>query len=436
MRALDSRLLLLALPALTASVLVVVLVGGLAERSVRAARVYGGPTGAPEQSYRLELVDSHRGVQTPAAGGSLRVVVRGPAGRELAWTGSAGADGVAEVPSLALPPAERYELSVLQGDAVLAAGSVGLSAEAWLSAATRRGGWRAVKLDDTTDIELAPARGVLAVPFASELLLRVRRNGQPLKATLELAAEGASVQNARTTSDEMPGRIALTPSAHAVELRVSVQPEGEAPREVKTTLTVVAGAFDAVLDGEQLIVTSPVPRERAYFTLVTAHRRVGGGSLALGSDGRGGASGRAQLPPLPAEPIWAVVASSPDLVSAARVGYPIGNQAEPARTLDVPERLLLDGLPRALSRESGRRKKVRLVAAAVCALSLLLGVLLLAWRSQRSAHALARHFEQSGLAAEERRALSSQPSLWLTTALAAVGLGFVALLIFALVLNR
>jgi hypothetical protein len=215
-----------------------------------------------------------------------------------------------------------------------------------------------------------------------------------------------------------------------------VSTEGTPPRELETTLAAVPGAFDAALDGARLLVTSPVPRDRAYFTLVTEHRRVAGGSIALASDGRGGATGHAELLRLPAEPLWAVVASTPDLSSAARVGFPIGKHAEPARTLDVPEKLLLDGLPRALSRESARRKRARFAAMAVCALGLLLGVLLLAARARGSSRALARHFEQSGLDAAERRALTSGRPLWLWTALGIVALGFAVLLIFALVLNR
>ncbi len=433
MRALDTRLLLLALPALTASALAVVLLGAQAERSVRAARVYGGPTGLSEQSYRLELVDSFQGVQAPVAGGSVRVVLRGPAGHEARWSGAVGPDAVAEVTPPLLPAAPRYELGVFQGEQVLAEGTIELSAEAWLAPATRRGGWQTFKLDDTTELELAPARGILAAPFTSELLLRVRRAGRPLRAELELSADGASVDGRRVVSSETPARVALTPRAHVVGLRVRVSIEGAPPRDVERTLTVAPGAFHAVLDGARLIVTSPVPRERAYYTLVSERRRVSGGSVVLTADERGGATGYAELPRPPTEPLWAVVASTPDLLSAGRVGMPIGPHAEPALTLDVPEKLLLDGLPRALSRESARRKQARFTAVTICALGLLLAVLLLLGRARRSAEVLARHLEQSGLDAAERRALSAERPLWLWAALGAVALGFAALLIFALV---
>jgi len=76
------------------------------------------------------------------------------------------------------------------------------------------------------------------------------------------------------------------------------------------------------------------------------------------------------------------------------------------------------------------------VAAAVCALSLLFGVLLLAGRAQSSARALSRHFVASGLDASEQGALTRKRPLWLTLALATVALGFLGLLIFTLVLER
>jgi hypothetical protein len=428
---LNGRVLLFALPALSVGVVAFALFGAGAERTVRAARVYGGPTATAPLSFRLELVDSFKGVLTPASG-PVRVVIRAPDGSEARWSGEAGSDGVVEATLPALAPHPRLELSVLQSDRLLAAGPIALGAKDWLAGAVRRGGWQTFELGDELRLELAPARGVFAVPFPSELLLRVTRAGAPVDAELELAAQGALVSGGRLKSGVEPARASLTPREHTPSLRVRVLMAGAAPREITTVLPVVPGAFDARLEGEALVVTSAVPRERAYFTLINEQRRVAGGSITLADDGRGSV----RLAALPAGPLWAVVGSSPELSSPARVGHPIAGQVEPARTLDVSEALLLDGLPLALSRESGRRKRARFVAAAVCALSLLLGTALLAARARRASLALSRHFAERGLDAGAQRALVPSRPLWLAIALGAVALGFAVLALFALLVEH
>jgi hypothetical protein len=362
----------------------------------------------------------------------VRVVASDGAGHELAWTGETDADGVAEVSLPGAASARRRELSVWRGDTLLARGAVELRADVWRAAATRRGGWRTVKLSATTELELAPARGLLVAPFPGDLLLRVRRAGQALKASLELSAQGGSVQPKRAETGADPVRVVLVPQAHVMTLQVRATPREGPAFDARIELPVAPAALDVAVDGPALRVRSAAPRDLAYFTLVTEDRRLFGGSVRLAPEPSGLFSGQSTLPALPDQPCWLVVGSTPDLATAARVGYPISAQPEPAQTFDVPEHLLLDGLPVALSRESARRKQARLVAAVACMLSLLLTALLLFMKVRGARRELDEHFARGGFSGEiEQRLVPARP-LWLVAALAALSLGFVLLLVFAL----
>ena len=67
------------------------------------------------------------------------------------------------------------------------------------------------------------------------------------------------------------------------------------------------------------------------------------------------------------QPAWLVLSSDVDQNSAATIGWPLDVGPEPAQTFDVPDFLLLDGLPAAFQREQERRSRVRwLTGSAIC----------------------------------------------------------------------
>ncbi len=429
------RGLFFALPTLTVALAAFVLFALLRDRPLRFARMYGGPTLAAPQSFRLEVLDRFAQSEAAVSSGSARVVLRSAGGDEAVWSGTLGKDGTAEVKLPALRGGASYLASVLQNDRELARGRIELSAEAWRRAGSQRGGYL-IRRADGLEVLFAEARGVLAVPFDDELLLEVRAGGQPIAAELELSAEGASLGESHVrTSGIAPGRVRITPRDHVVSVRARVSSEGHEPASASATLTVVPGALDAVVDGARLVVRSPVPRERAYVTLVNEHQRIAGDSLLLLPDDRGGASASLPLPALPAGPVWAVVSSAVDLESPGRVGWPLFTRAGPATTFDARELRLLDGLPQALARERLRRNRARLVGMAMCALALVASFLWLLAPQRRQAE-LERELRESGLPAETREAIAPPRRFWTLAGALCVALGFLLLGLFLFYFRR
>jgi len=166
--------------------------------------------------------------------------------------------------------------------------------------------------------------------------------------------------------------------------------------------------------------------------LVSDRQRLAGGVLALTPDGRGGAVGSAPLPPF-TSPAWLVISSEVDQNSAAAIGWPLETGPEPAQTFDVPDSLLLDGLPAAFTREQTRRSRVRWLTAAFIGLAFALSVAQLVLRvraadRQITAHLSERLDQDPDLAAR----VAPRRPLGLFVAVLAIALGFIALGLVAL----
>src|SRR5690606_19383539 len=108
-----------------------------------------------------------------------------------------------------------------------------------------------------------------------------------------------------------------------------------------STLPVVPGAMQAEVDGGRLEVQSPIERDSAWYTWVSASERLGGGKLVLAPAPFGAAGGV----PLPFEALeaatWVVISSEPDARSPSAVGWPLGRRTT---TFDVAEANVLDGV--------------------------------------------------------------------------------------------
>jgi hypothetical protein len=421
------KLLLYGLPFATVVIVALAMVTAGGPRPYRVARLWGGPTDGAALSFRVEVFemvgDRGGGLQEhPVTSGAVRVHVRRP-GFEGARPVTLDEEGGGEARFDATPGDGRTEVTVEQAGVTLARGEIGLSTERWARAARRRGGFVEAPAGSFS-VRVAPARGALAVPFEEPLVVEVRRSGAPASgATLDVRATGARVEPRQVTVDAS-GRasIRLTPDEHTVTVTLTAKDAGGAG-EASFGLGVVPGALRARLDGRTLVVESPVPREVAYFALVTERERLLAGRLALTPDKKGGSTARFDLP-AHAQPTHAVVASDRDLRSPSSVGWPLHPAATPATTFDAVEALLLDGRPRAALHERHRRDRIRWVIAAFCAAALLIELVLLVALTRTSDRDLDAHLARSGVAAPEAQKLAPKRSPAVIIAIALIALGF------------
>jgi hypothetical protein len=430
---------LYALPVVTLVVVALALVTAGSTRPYRVARVWGGPTEGARLGLRVETFD----IREDLGGGFQEVPVSG--GKAVVEVESATFRGVRPIEldvegggeaSFELPPGHgRVSLLVEQAGQPLAQGELPrLTQATWAQAARRRGGWVEGSAGPFV-VRAAPARGVLAVPFEEELWIAAERAGRPASGVrVRATSNGATLEPNEATLDAR-GRAVLriVPREHTLGVTLRLD-DATATGDVTFDLPVVPGALRASVEQGELRVEAPVPRDIAYFALVTPNERLFGGRLLLRPDGRGGSSARFALPALVPSPTHAVVSSERDLRSPAAVGWPLvpSAGADPATTFDAVDALLLDGRPRAALRERARRSRVRWTTGAFCALALLVEVILLARLTRTSDRRLDRHLEREGIEAPDAARLAPRRSPTLLLALALVALGFFVMAIVAI----
>lgn len=422
------RSALYVLPVVTVAVVTLALVTGGAARPVRVARVWGGPTAGEHVSVRAELFDllEDRGAvhETPARGGEVSLALRAP-GFEAVRRAPLDPDGAAELGFDTPSGARPLELTVVDGGRDVARGRIELAVAPWARAARRRGGWAVTRAGEL-EVAVAPERGALAVPFAEPLSFAVTRGGVAVpELHVRASATGARLTPSDAVTDAR-GRatFSVAPEEHAVS--VSFELAARDVARASFALPIVPGAFRARVEGAALVIEAPVPRDVAYYAVVTPSERLFGGRAALAPDAQGRSVARVPLPPLGPGPHYAVVSSEPDLRSSAAVGWPLepAPDGEPARTFDAVEALLLDGRPRALAREARRRARVRFVIGAFSATALAIELLLLVAFTRRSDRELDAHLAEAGVEAGDASRLAPKRSLGVVIALLAVALGF------------
>jgi hypothetical protein len=420
---------LFALPIVTVAVIALALVTGGAARPVRVALLWGGPTSGARVSLRAEVLDliEERGDlhATAVTSGQATIKLHAP-GFDAARTVPLDPEGGAEVAFEPPENARPLELTVAQGGADIAHGRIELERAPWVRAARRRGGW-AVTRAGGFEVRVAPADGALAVPFEEELMVGVSRDGADVaNLGVHASASGARLGTTDALTDAR-GRCSfrIAPQEHAVSVTLELAGTTGVVH-ASFALPVVPGAMRARLDGSTLLIDAPVPRDVAYFAVVTENERLFGGRVPLAPDASGQSSARVPLPALGPGPHFAVVSSEPDLRSPAAVGWPLEASAdgEPARTFDAVEALLLDGRPRALLKQAHRRARVRWVVGAFSAAALLVELLILVAFTRRSDRVLDAHLEGAGIDNEQASRLAPKRSPAVLVALLAVALGF------------
>jgi hypothetical protein len=379
------RHFVLAVPLLTVLAVGYLVLHVGAPQPVVAARLYGGPTDDPLgrwtgwiQSGRVEVVE------TPLTNLLLKVDARARDGRSTGTLALPDDDGEDEVElDFGGAPAGSFRVRVHHLQTSLLEADVALSSAKWRARATRRGGYVASMTSGEWRLRLAAERGVFAVPFPQWAWVQVQREGRGV-ADVRLEWHGVRPElppTMLTTDARGIVRMPVSPRDHAGGLTLRAQLEDKLV-EWSPRLPIVPGAMLAKLKGNELHVTSPVERDAAYVTLVTEQRRIGGARVPLTPDGIGGATGKWQLPALPKERTWALVASDRGSGSDAVVGWPLfGAEDAPLETLEARDVLLADGFPQARQREQARRRRIHgfalafaLLGASFSVLAVMLGV--------------------------------------------------------------
>lgn len=423
-----SRSWSLALPLLTVLVVAYALFVGAVPRPVVSARVYGGPTeGVRELALRVEVVERDGEKESAYWNSALDASVIDARGTSIARATHAE-QGVTEL-RFAFATATQGPLTLVLRDArtLLASGELRLDTAHWAARARRRGGWIRGRESNGLQLSVAAERGAFVIGSADPLRIRLLRSGQPAPGVrLRMNAQGARVAGAEGLVSDAQGQARVQIEVN--ELNPTLRVEAEAGAVIDTGLLVVPGGMHVSVLGDQLRIESAVPRERAFYSLVTSERRVQGGVLALSPTDDGGASATLALRNVP-DPAWLVVSSEVDLNSAAAIGWPLSLGPEPAQTFDVADTLLLDGLPAAFEREQARRSRVRWLCAGLIALALLLSAALLVLRVRAAERDIARHLS-ADLEPELAARIAPRRLLGLIVALLTLALGFVA---FALI---
>lgn len=419
--------ILLSLPVVTIAVVGfgVFVIG--APQSYRGARLWGGPSvGQTKLSARLlaveRLYESERALTT------VPIDVEAHAGAQVLgrFHGTTDAAGFLEIQMpLAVPAPSELELRVTLRGERLAQGRVALTPERWLADVRRRGSWIEGSDSEGLRIRVHPGRGAFAVPFSDPVSIEVTTaEGPAAGVQLSVRAEGVSEPSAvrsLTTDDRGRAELLVTPREHVVALEVKAS-RGERRARWYSTLPVVPGALHARREGKQLWIEAAVPKEAAFYSIVSERGRLSGGRVALSDDGRGGYRATIDWPGSGA-PVWAVVASEPDLNTVAAVGWPI-DAPVPARTFDAREELWLDGLPQAYATSLERPRRARLLVGAFVVLALALAVVLFTGRVRAADRALATHLSETA-EGEVSRFQARQSVLALVTAALCIALGFV-----------
>ena len=426
-----SRAWSLALPVLTVLVVAYALLVAGVPRNVHGARVRGGPTeGVTRLSLRLEVVERDGEREAPFWNGPVTVRATAASEPPVSVSIPKATLGVAdfELP-FARPVHGPVKLEIRDGaGAALADGEVSLDAAHWAARARRRGGWIRGRAEGALVVSIAPERGAFVVGSADPLLIRVERAGYAVVGVpLSVSARGARLTglDGLRTGARGRARIQFEASELNPTLRVEARAENGDSGLIDSGVPVVAGGFQVSTAAGGVRVVSAVQRTEGFYSLVANGRRVGGGVLALSADGSGGALATVALPALP-RPAWFVVSSEIDQNSAAAIGWPLDASDEPAQTFDVPDVLLLNGLPASFVREQQRRSQVRWLTASFIALAFALSVVLLVWRVRAADRDISRHLRE-GLEPEIAARVAPRRYLGLLAALLVLGLAFVAL---------
>lgn len=370
---------LLILPSLGILAVVGAVLLGWSPRPLRFAEVYGGPTDTDLPLHvRVQVREEWAGVERAVSELPVRVRWRG-ASSEREVEGQTDAEGWVEL-SLERPePAAPVQLEVKEAGTgqILARGAPVLPLARWRAAALERSAVLRWQTENPWGIRGIIEESVLAVPFTGHLRLEWEQPAAQ-EGPLQVSVEGEGVeivgQQSAVWHPQEPWRVGLRPTEHNAALTVRLMSAAGEPGELRARLPVVPGAFYLEKRGTGALLSSPLPRERLWYTFVSPAGRLSGGRLALQEGPHGIFSGELTAEQIPAgAERYLILASSPDGRSPSTVGFPWEGQTNSWTALDGH---LLDGGPEVRRREAARRARLQtgvfLYVACIAGLTLFL----------------------------------------------------------------
>jgi len=422
------------------------------------ARIWGGPP-TTELSLRVEVVEEIDGLGRGLADAPLTVSAESPRGRsERSVRTAAGgtADVMLPLPGDGLPRPEHATVSepwalevrsaAPKGAPAYARGRIAVPRSTWLGGAQQVSALAAAEASAELPIQVRFEPPVLSVPFTSEVVLELVRSA-PAPVEVELEAQGARIvgpARVRLLPHELT-RVTLVPEQHTATLtllgpaRSSGSSKADAPgtapplgpasvaRAARSiTLPIAPGSLTARADGDDLIISSPVPRQRAYYSVVTRAGRLGGGVVFLGPRADGTAAGRLARGALPTgRDRYLVLSSSADGQAPSLVGLPLDGQGD---AFAPRELLLLDGRQVALRQSQARNARLRWALASYGGLGAILSLALFAWHIRRANERLGEDLARVGVPLARQRSLFG-PASALLSLLFAFGLAVTWILV-------
>lgn len=382
------------IPALSVALTAAVLLGPGSTRKAAFARVYGAPwEGTSALSLRIEVAERWYGIDEKAQFHDVTVEAVDDHNAFTPLEVSLDASGIGEayIPSKD-PIRDNVMVRVRRDNQVLAVGQLELYPAAKSSGSTIAPLRLPGQTTGNIKINVDARRGAMAAPFSEAVDIQVGlaehvspSNRGFKDIALEASAPGAEIDTPKFVTDEN-GRasIKITPQAHHIELTITAKDEAHGDGKWVGTLPVIPGAIWLEAKTRRLLkFVSPVPRERAYVSLMNEKGRIFGAIIPVSLDELGSYRGTTLLPDLiDEEATHVIVAGDPQEQGSGTVAWPLQSRAVEASQRRFVR--LVDGAKAAEERERQRAYRARNVALLVVIATTVFEVLFMIAKSRQS----------------------------------------------------
>ncbi len=394
-----------------------------ARTDLRAALLFSAPPSAMKRglAWQVRIVREEEGVREAAPLVPLVVTARAR-GREVTWTGTSNADGVAEVwldlPDVAAGEPIDVKVTSPLDRFPLAEGTVRTDTDelrvelvpAFLTPSKREG---------PIALDVAVGDGRLTLGFASRIWVRAvdRVTGTPIGGLrIEAIPEGGLTiaTSTVTTCESGWAELAGTAQGHVTGTTLTARdaagktgvwfggiPVGLGASYIDLPVTAVAGPLD-------LDVVNPTARDIGYLEVDDTKGRAFASTLAFAHAPDGMLHAHVRIPPLAPGSYWVVTAGDPRGADRITGGSAV---ARPLRVVDpslpdlacgarvaqaltqprgFPRVLSLDGTREAYLRAAGTRRRGLFIAVGAIVIAALVEVLLFLRERRRSRDEAAR----------------------------------------------
>jgi len=443
------RLAMYGVPVAAGLVTAAVLIGPGDERPAVGARVRGlVAAGASSAALQVHTVSFHRGVYRPVSVGELTLELSAGADAVGRWSGRTDQAGIAEaLCALQAPVDAQLGIRLSAAGEPLAIGDVEVAPSLQVDPPLRP-----TPPAGETSLSVWTNRGFAVPPFPEVLEIAAVQprsddpDAAPATPTLVVKPQGAEVHGAeRPPRVSCSGgrcryrwRVQVAAKAPSVQLEVEVtSPDGPLGRW-QGQLPLQAGGIwldPKLREGErglELVMRAATPRDEVFVSLVSARGRFFAAVVPTMTDDRGFSSAILLLPPLPDEPISALLSSAAAEVPGSTTAWPL--QPDRGQVAQPFSRVLVDGMPAAIAAEERRQTMARRPAYGLVLAAGLFELLYL-WRRRRRARVrLDAHLRRASAEVEreaDARTVAamqqSMPLLWLIILMGGLALMFAIL---------